>query len=462
MNGATLQENTVSPPSAGVPGAGETWAVIGGGAMGLLLSYRLAKAGRAVTLFEAAPELGGLARAWKEGDIHWDRYYHVILLTDTHLRPVLQELGLEPEIVWKHTRTGFYTDKQHHSMSNAWEFLRFPPLNLIEKTRLVGMLLYASRVSAWKRLEGLLVEDWLRRVAGDRVTDKIWVPLLRAKLGENYKRTSAAFIWATLKRYYGARKTGDKKELCGYVQGGYARIFDRFQEALREAGVTVRVAHAAKQVAAQAGGGVRVDFQNGPSQWFDQVALTVASPVAARLCPALTEDERNRHNGVQYMGIVCASVLLKKPLRGFYVTNITDTSIPFTGVIEMTSLVGPANFGGRYLAYLPKYVDSNDPFLGASDQEVKDLFIPAFLRMYPELSRDDILSFQISREKYVMAIPILNYSERLPAVTTSIPGVHVVNSAQITSGTLTVNETMRICEREVPRLLALPRAAGQP
>jgi len=439
----------------------EKWAVVGGGMLGMLLAHRLAQAGRNVTLIEAAPHLGGLASAWRLGDITWDRHYHVILGTDAVLRGVLAELGIEQEIRWAKTRTGFYVDGGHYSMSDSWEYLRFPPLNLVDKARLAATILYASRVNAWKKLESVLAEDWLRQWSGDRLTEKIWLPLLRAKLGENYRKTSAAFIWATIKRYYGARSSGSSKtEKFGCVAGGYARILQRFREVLEQEGVRLRLGTPARRIAADAGGGVAVDLAGGDSEMFDQVAVTVASPVAARLCPGLAPQEKSMHERIEYMGIVCASLLLKKPLQGFYVTNICDATIPFTGVIEMSAAVDPVYFGGHTLAYLPKYVDSNDPALTLTDREVEQKFLPPFLQMYPQISRQDILSFQISREKYVMALPVLNYSDHLPPITTSLPGVHIVNSAHIINGTLNVNQTLQLAEREVARLLALPSRAG--
>lgn len=39
------------------------WGIVGGGLLGLTLAHRLAQAGEKVTVFEAAPELGGLASA---------------------------------------------------------------------------------------------------------------------------------------------------------------------------------------------------------------------------------------------------------------------------------------------------------------------------------------------------------------------------------------------------------------
>ena len=69
----------------------------------------------------------------------------------------------------------------------------------------------------------------------------MWKPLLKAKLGEAYKETSAAFIWATIQRMYAARNSGLKKEMFGFVRGGYARVLERFGEHLRENGVEIRL-----------------------------------------------------------------------------------------------------------------------------------------------------------------------------------------------------------------------------
>src|SRR5712691_7711902 len=125
--------------------------------LGMTLALRLAQRGHLVTLFEGAGQLGGLASAWELGDVVWDRHYHVILLSDMHLRGLLDELGLGDELVWKETRTGFYTDGKLYSMSNTLEFLRFPPLGLTDKLRLGATIFYASRVRHWQKLETIAV-----------------------------------------------------------------------------------------------------------------------------------------------------------------------------------------------------------------------------------------------------------------------------------------------------------------
>ena len=208
-------------------------AIIGSGFLGLTLALRLSEAGNQVTVFESATEIGGLASAWQIGDVVWDKHYHVTLLSDSFTRKIVEEIGLADEFEWVETKTGFYTDGKLVSMSNTLEFLKFPPLDLFQKFRLGATIFYASRVKDWKALEKISVEDWLTKLSGKRTFEKMWKPLLKAKLGEAYKETSAAFIWATIQRMYAARNSGLKREMFGYVRGGYARVLERFGEHLQ-------------------------------------------------------------------------------------------------------------------------------------------------------------------------------------------------------------------------------------
>ncbi len=431
----------------------EHWGVVGGGMLGLALARRLRQSGHRVTVLEAAPQLGGLAAAWDLGGITWDKHYHVILLSDSHVHNLLRELGLDGEFVGVETKTGFYTDGHLYSMSNSLEFLRFPPLGLLSKLRLGATIFRASKIKDWKALEQIPVVQWLTRWSGRKTVEKIWLPLLRSKLGDSYKVASAAFIWAIIARMYAARRSGLKKEMFGYVRGGYARILDRLASDLHESGVEIRCGAPVERIE---GGddGPRVHLHDGESLPFDRVVCTAAAPLASKLVPGLTDAEHRTLTGVQYQGIVCASLFLKKGLDRFYVTNITDDWVPFTAVIEMSALADRLEFDGNHLVYLPKYVAPDDPLFDEPDHSIRERFVAALERMYPHFSRDDVLAFRVSRVRQVFAVSTLNFSQSVPPVTTSIPGVYCVNSAQIVNGTLNVNETLQLAEHALPTLLA--------
>lgn len=434
----------------------QRWAIVGGGILGMTLALRLAQQGKQVTLYESAHQFGGLASAWRLGNILWDRHYHVTLLSDTHVRSLLTELGLEQDMQWVETKTGFFTDGKLYSMSNTLEFLSFPALRFIDKLRLGFTIWYASKVKNWKKLEKIPVATWLRKLSGDRTFEKIWLPLLRSKLGENYHIASASFIWAIIARMYAARRTGLKKEMFGYLPGGYARLLSRFVEVLSEHNVELKVGHRVSHVIRKQGQ-VQLEFTNGQTEHFDEVVLTMASPIAAQVCKGLSAMEYDLLRNVEYQGIICASLLLKKPLASYYVTNITDTWVPFTGVIEMSALVDRSEFAQRSLVYLPKYVSSNDPAFGLTDEEIQEEFIQTLVLMYPKFDRNDVVAFRVSRVRQVFAISTLNYSEKLPPMHTSVPGVHIINSAHIPNGTLNVNETVLLAEKSAVELLTRSR-----
>ena len=190
----------------------------------MTLAYRLQAGGPRITVLEGAPRSGGLTAPASIGAFTWDRFYHVILRTDARLLGLLEELGLTKRLRWGSTKTGFYIDGRLHSLSSSLDFALFPTLSTIDKLRLGATVLRAARVRDWRSLEDIRAVDWLRRWSGRSTVDRIWLPLLRAKLGDNAELASAAFIWAIIARLYGARRSPMKRESFGYVEGGYDSI----------------------------------------------------------------------------------------------------------------------------------------------------------------------------------------------------------------------------------------------
>ncbi len=429
------------------------WAIVGAGMLGMHLARALRRRGERVTLLEAADHPGGLADTWRLGPLRWDRHYHVITSGDSHLLRLLDELGLTDRLRWRQTRTGFYMDGRWYSLSNSREFLAFPPLGLLDKARL-ALTLYAG--GHWfdpERLDGLTSIEWLRRWSGRRNVERLWRPLLRAKLGAAAERVSARFIGATIQRLYAARRSPMKREVFGYVQGGYASVLDRLWGELGRLGVARHLGRPVRRVAQDGDGRWRLDTDAGPLR-CDRVVLTLATPLAARLCPQLTPAERATLRAVPYQGVICTSLLTRRPLPDFYVTNITDPRVPLTGLINMSALVDPAELDGLGLAYLPRYLPPDDPAFARDDADLAAEAVAALRTLWPALRERDVLAVRTSRVRRVFVLPLPGYLRRVPPVTTSRPGLFLCCSAQITDGTLNVNETLRLAERQLPLLTA--------
>ena len=212
-------------------------AIVGGGMLGLTVALRLAQRGDAVTVLEAGSTVGGLAAPWTVGEIRWDRHYHVTLASDRHLRALLAELGLDDDLEWKVTSTGYFDGDAIHPVSGPIDFLRLPSLTDARQG--------PSRVDPRVRhADPQRAADGGDR--GRRVVDSVVRPVDLSRssgslsCGPSSATTtsdaSAAFIWATIQRLTRARRNGLAEERFGYVPGGYERVLERPRRSSRSAG----------------------------------------------------------------------------------------------------------------------------------------------------------------------------------------------------------------------------------
>jgi protoporphyrinogen oxidase len=351
--------------------------------MGIALARRLAVDGLHVTVLESDDQPGGLATWHDFGDFYWDRFYHVMLPTDRHLIRFISEIGLDDSLEWRRTYTGFFVNRTMYSISTNLEFLKFPLLSMLSKIRLAWTMLYCSRINDWRRLETVPVEDFLLRTSGSEAYNRLWRPLLLAKLGQNYTRVSAVFIWSYIKRMFSARDKSASAEHLGHVSGGYKSIFEKLGEIIQAHGGTIRTGTVVKSIRRSDAGMLIVDT-NGQSESFDHVICTSPVSVLRQIVSPELLDIQSEDTDVEYLGVICPVVVSRKPLVPFYVVNIADSELPFTGVIGMNTVVDPKNTGGRYLTYLPRYILSTDNYMQRSDADIETEFMAGIRRMLPD------------------------------------------------------------------------------
>jgi protoporphyrinogen oxidase len=431
---------------------GQHVGILGGGITGLTAAFYLLRAGARVTLVEARTQLGGLAGFFNFGPFHWDKFYHCILTSDRPLLKLIEDLGLGGEMRWTATKVGFFTNDALHSMSSTLDFLRFPALSLWEKFRLGLGIIYASRIHDGRALESIPVADWLIRIFGRGCYEKMWRPLLKCKLGGCREEASAAFIWATIFRLYSTREKGaSQKERLGYVRGGYHTVITRLITEIERMEGKILTGLPVEEVRSRPGGGIEFLTANEVLS-FDHAIATAPSKVFAALVPELSAAYVEKLKKVKYLGVVCVVLLLKRQLTPFYCTNLTDESLPFTGLIEMTNLISLEETQGRHLFYLPKYTVPGDPLFEATDEGVWEIFSPSLRKIFPHLEDSDIERRFVFRERLVQPVPVLHYSDLVPEMETNVPGLLLANTTQIINSTLNNNEMVKIANRAVQKI----------
>jgi protoporphyrinogen oxidase len=133
---------------------------------------------------------------------------------------------------------------------------------------------------------------------------------------------------------------------------------------------------------------------------------------------------------VSYLGVVVEVLLLRRALSPYYILNLADRTLPFTGVIEMTNLAPEGYFRGEAVVYLPRYLAPRDPFGDRPDDEVRSIFHEGLLRVFPGWRAEDVLASSVQRAPHVQPIHTVDYRDRMPPSCVA-PGRWIAASAQV-------------------------------
>jgi protoporphyrinogen oxidase len=254
------------------------------------------------------------------------------------------------------------------------------------------------------------------------------------------------FIWSYIKRLFSARHSAASKEQLGHVAGGYKSVLERVRGRIEQSGGRVRTGVTVRSITPGKDRGIAVSI-DGDEETFDRVVCTSPVPVLQTLAnPALLHVEEGAGQ-VEYLGVVCVVVVSTASMAPYYVVNIADPDIPFTGVIGMTNVVAKEHTAGFHLTYLPKYVLSSDALFQRPDGEIESEFMDGVRRMFPGFDMNSIESVHVNRAERVQPLQVLDYSSLVPTVTTRHPDFFVLNTAQFVNATLNNNEVIGSVER---------------
>jgi protoporphyrinogen oxidase len=436
-----------------------TVGIVGGGILGMTAAYRLAQAGVAVSLYERAPDLGGLVGSFDFDGTAVDRFYHVVLPSDDRVIGLAEELGLGDRWRFRPTRVGFYGDGRLFSMTSPKEFLTFPLLRPHERARLAMFVARCQLTKEHDRLDDLSLEEWLQRHSGKGVVEKLWKPLLDSKFDGNFSDLPATYIWARTRRM-GSTRDKSGREVMGWLEGGYQTLIDALQKKIVALGGEVRAGATVESIGAEGGRatGVVVD---GRLRRFDHVLCTLAPPMARRLlAPELAEQAPADH--CRYLGVVCLLLRTTRSVSPYYHLNITDRRVPLTTVVETTHVVDPERVGG-HLLYVSKYVEPGHPDQERSPEELERAYMGYARTIFPDLREDEIVSRIVQRARVTEPVHLVGGAKRLPEMF-SVPGLSLASTAhvypEIVSGQAVIGVSDTVVPRILERLPAEQRAAA--
>ncbi len=397
-------------------------AVIGAGAMGLAAAYHAAKAGHEVTLFEAAPEPGGMAAHFDFDGLSIERFYHFVCKADRPTFELLDQLGIGGLMRWRPTSMGYFIDGKLHPWGDPVSLLRLPELDLISKLRYGTLMFLSTRRERWDALEHKSAKDWITEWCGTKVYDVLWRRLFDLKFYEYADNISAAWIWTRIKRVGRSRRSLLQEEL-GHIDGGSETLVKALVKAIEREGAAIKLGAKVEEVLVEHGRakGVRADGVDHPA---DFVISTVPTPYVNAMVPALPEEWKRRYDAIPNIGVACVVFKLRRSVTPHFWVNIVDPTIDIPGIIEFSNL-RPT---GDTVVYVPYYMPVTNPKWTWSNDELAAEAFAAIRRINPDIAEGDKIGVHVGRLRHAQPICAPGFAAVLPPVETPIEGLQIADT----------------------------------
>ena len=404
--------------------------MVGAGLAGLTAALRLAEAGYPVRVHERYPHPGGLARVFEVGGEPLEVFYHHLFTSDTAYVELAGELGLSGAIQWLPSRMGIWTRNRLWDFGTPGSLLRFRPLGPVDKVRFVLSTLLLQRARDPGPFEDVPASQWLQKHQGRRVWETVWGPLFHQKFSGYADRVAMVWLWKKLHLRGRSRSRSGLGERLGYMDGSFARFTTALASRVEALGGSLHLGDPVQRIERD-GEGLRVLTRSG-SHRADRVLCAVPVPdyleVAGHLLPA---EEAGKLRRLKATAALCTVLLMDHSLTPYYWLNVADPHMPFGGLIEHTNYIPRERYGGTRILYISNYVMPDDPLMGASREEILELYLPALERINPAFDRSWISGVHHFRAHYAQPIVLPGYRELLPDFRAGVPGLYLCSMAQI-------------------------------
>jgi len=404
--------------------------VIGAGFTGLAAAYELTRAGLPVIILEMDNQIGGLAANFEIAHRPVEKFYHHLFTNDHDAIQLTKQLNCHDQLSFTHSKTGIYVQNNFFRLSAPLDVLRFTPLSFPHRIQLGLLLLRARRLKDYKSIESMTAEQWLKTMCPPEVYNNVWLPLLRGKFGAAASQISAVWLWSKLVLRGGSR-SGTAKELLGYYRHGLGAFAQRIADHITSAGGTIKTEATAEALIIEAGCIRGVQTSDGPLH-ANTVIATVPLPVIADLVqPYVSKEHLARLKRIRYLANLSLVLVLSHRLSDFYWLNVADPDFPFVGVIEHTNFQSTADYDGKHIVYLSKYLEDTDPLFSMNKDQLFEFSLPHIKRMFPEFDRSRVQGYHLFKAPYAQPIVECNYPSLIPPRQTPIKGLYIETMAHI-------------------------------
>ncbi|MEI2697410.1 MAG: FAD-dependent oxidoreductase [Microthrixaceae bacterium] len=340
----------------------------------------------AVTVYEAAPQVGGLAAGFKAPHWEWslEQFYHHWFASDKHMLGLIERLGWRDQVVFPRPYTMIYYQGKFYALDSyveAFKFTlsKFGPIDLI-RFGLTGLYLKldsalaAAGTGHSRRLDA---QDDRRTHLQRAVAATAGGQVRRGQPGGGQHGLAVGAHpraqppgWAP--SWAASRPSWTSWPIC-----------------CAAAGVEIRLSTPVTQIRrAGRGPGRTVDGgQRRGLESYDAVISTSSPALMAKLAPDLPDSYSASLRSLKSMGAIVLVVTLDRQLTRYYWHSLPkEAGFPYLAMVEHTNFIGPEHYGGDHILYLGDYLETGHEYFSLSKEELLERFLPSLTALQSGLS----------------------------------------------------------------------------
>ena len=389
--------------------------VIGGGPLGLSVTFHLLLKKYQVTIIDSNKKIGGLAIPFDFKNDLIECYYHFFYYKDSKSsQDFLNKNKIKHDIIWSEISTDTFQNGKFINFDSIFSIFKISGIDFWKPFfTLITLKLFKPS----SKLDKLTAKLWSEKKFGKSFCKHIWFPLLKNKFDKNWENISALWLATRIKRHLSTKVLPSGKSKFGYLVGTYLPLFQKINEDIIKNKGAIFTDEAVQEFIIDENKIKNIITTKRDIKISDNTVIFSTIPLLNLKKIIPLQNKLTYLNVFHGVGAIIVILKLKNKLSDAYWTTVTDEKIEFDALIQQNRLY--SNYSNE-IVYLSRYYSSDNKIFQIPDNKLLDIYLKGIKMMFPKFDNKQLLEYKIFKAKTAAPIPFVNTQKYLPRFKSSI------------------------------------------